>query len=545
MARCFIDGHLILRYSDSPAETYWTATSKFISEKYGEKNITDHNTVELVLLDSFSFIADKFKTIVHEEGSFKFFQYVFYLHEESIKVYKKHTFEGLSLYPINHSEFAMYRRILKNVLEQGCDINLEWGNFPTPSEVYIMQAKMQELIYLGRWLYDLADSIALHKMVKSFHSITFRAVDYMTIDFQGRFANLCNDLFPQLQEHYKNATADLKSVHKLRAAIGNCFGIEFDFAGGIIFKIKEHFGNSEFQTIQPNVLPENLATQFGISMEDATCFYNGLTLSRSNKMSLEDLIYKPYNMNRYMFRPILVYKIDGEDRALIGKEKFAESIFIMSTNAIHWNALPNEWLQNKCMEQFMSKMGSEHDKILEDVIEEKVRKNNLIFVRNIKSFKQIIGNNININNAVAGEIDFIIINERLKKVYVADSKYNRARYEALGFRNDYSIFIQKYEPKIEKKIKWVRDNLAVVRGHFQVIYNRPELDLTGFQIEGVFFINTPTFYMLNGKYKAITLNQLSDYLLGRLVFKKFTYINTDPNAENQYDVICHPYFTRQ
>src|SRR5690606_34952751 len=134
--------------------------------------------------------------------------------------------------------------------------------------------------------------------------------------------------------------------------------------------------------------------------------------------------------------------------------------------------------------------------------------------------------------------------ERLKTIFVADSKYNRARYEAVGFRNDYTQFIKTYELKIAKKAKWVQDNLSIVAGHFKVIYNRPGLDFSGFTVEPVFFINTPTFYMFNGKYKAVTLNQVSDYLRGRLAFKNYTYKNTDPNADNQYDIIGHPYFTQ-
>lgn len=544
MARAYIDGHLMLRYSDTPADIYWTEVSTYISNKYGSDQILDHQIVEKILFDSFQFMADRFKSLINEEKALTFFLYVFYLHEESIKIYRKNTFEGLSLYPVANNEFAMYRRVLKNVLEQGCEIDLTWGDFPTSEEVLRMDKKMQDLIYLGRWLYDLADSIALHKMVNNFHAITFEAIDDMVIDFQYHYAELYNDLFPQLQEDYEKAIADDQSVHKLRHAIDICFGIEYDFAVGVIFKIKAHFSDTEFQTIQPHVLPQNLVGQYGISTEEATRFYAGLTLSRSTKMSLEDLVYKPYNMNRYMFRPILVYKIGGEDRALVGKEKVMESIFVMSTNAIHWNALPSEWLTNRGMGQFLNELGNEHDKILEDAIEKKVRENNLPSVRNIKSFKQADGDNININNAIAGEIDFIIINEKLKKLFVADSKYNRARYEVVGFRNDYSLFVKQYEPKMEKKTNWVRDNLPVVTAHFRMVYNRPHLDLTGFEVEGVFFINTPTFYMLNGKYKAITLNHLSDYLLGKFAFKHFTYINNDPNTDNQYDIICHPYFTR-
>jgi hypothetical protein len=543
MARIHIDGHLMLRYSDTPADTYWKEISLIIREKYGEEAITDDNTVEWVLLDCFNFFAGKFKSLVNEEQSYTFFRYVFYLHEESIKLYRKKTFEDLPMNPVGDSEFAMYRRVLKNVLEQGCDIDLAWGEFPTAQEVFRMDEKLQKLIYLGRWLYDLADSIALHKMIHSFHAITFKDGEMM-IDYQYHYAELYDSLFTKLQEGYEAAIADDQSVHKLREALQNCFGVDYDFAGGVIFHIKANFSNEDSQTIQPHVLPQNLVQQFGVTEEEAKRFYDGLSISRENKMTLEDLVYKPYSMNRYMFRPILIYKIGGEDRALVGKEKFTESIFVIATNAMQWQALAPEWKENLCMEQFLSRMGNEHDKILEGAIESKIRSNNLLFARNIESFKQGKGqDNINIIKN-PGEIDFIIVNERLKRIFVADSKYNRARYEAVGFRNDYSQFTQQYEPKIEKKANWVKNNLEVVMRHFQVFYNRPYFDLTGYEVEGVFFINTPTFYMLNGKFKAITLNQLSDYLLGRLAFKNYTFLNTDPNADNQYDIIGHPYFKR-
>ena len=541
MARVYIGGHLMLQYSTGPEAVYWGDVSSFISGRYGRKPITQHELVESVLFDSFQFMADKFKSLIYDEVSLSFYLHVHYLHEQSIKIHQKAS-GGISLYPISQIEFAMYRRILKNILEQGCDVDMNWGEFPTGLEENRIDAKIEDLLYLGRWLYDLADAIALHKMVNSFFSISFPSKGLMVIDPQYHYAELYKALLPQLQPHYENSIYDKRSVQKLTDAIKTCFGIEYVFARDVIFKIKALFGNSDFQTIQPHILPQNLVHRYGITLAEAKRFYYGLTLSRSTKMTLEDSVYKPYNMNRFMFRPILIYRIGGEDRALVGYEKFTESIFVISTNAIHWNALPMEWLQNRCMKQFVNTMGNDHDKILEDAIELKVRDNDLLFVRNIKSFKQAQDNNINIDSAVAGEIDFIIINEKLKKVFVADSKYNRARYEAVGYRNDYTLFVEKYEPKIEKKANWVKDNLRVVTAHFKIIYNRQNLDLTGFRIEAVFFINTPTFYMFNGKFKAVTLHQVSKYLLGQLVFKTFAFINKDPTADNQYDIIDHPYF---
>src|SRR5690606_11185156 len=94
------------------------------------------------------------------------------------------------------------------------------------------------------------------------------------------------------------------------------------------------------------------------------------------------------------------------------------------------------------------KKGLEHDKILESEIEEIVKSKGLLYKRNVTTFSLGKGkNNINIDNDIAGEIDLIVIDENRKLIYVADVKYNRARYEAVGYRMDYSQFINPLNPK--------------------------------------------------------------------------------------------------
>src|SRR5690606_22127304 len=137
-------------------------------------------------------------------------------------------------------------------------------------------------------------------------------------------------------------------------------------------------------------------------------------------LTIEEAILKPHSTKRFMFRPILVYNIGGEERALVGKEKFVESVFVLSTNAIHWNAMYEEWLKLKCIQSFITKKGNDHDKILEDKIEEIVKGKDFYYCRNIKSFKQPNADNIRIDNQLAGEIDLIVINKKLKKIFVAD-----------------------------------------------------------------------------------------------------------------------------
>ena len=538
MAREKIDGNLILSYeTEKYREIYWTALSNYIIGKYKKKEFTEHSKVESILLESFQYLIDEFKKLISEETTTSFFNYVFFLHEQSCKFLIK-TRAGLPFGKIDEKDFSRYRRILKLILEQGCDIDLTWGKFPTSQEVYRMDDKIQRLFYLGTWFYTFADYIAYQKMIPNGQKINFNEENYIGVYWQKHYETSYNELFSRLNIDYEKATFDKNAVKELKEAINECFGINYDFAGGLIFEMKKHFSKSEFQTIEPYVLPINLSTQFKIDKETAESFYNGISISRENKQSIENVVYKPYSTGRYMYRPILIYKIDGTERALVGEEKFKESMYVLSINAISWNTIPIEWKKNRCMLKYMSRKGNEHDSILEDEIEEILKNRNLRFVRNIKSFKRPNTNNINIDNELAGEIDFIIIDSFRKRLIVADSKYNKAKYEAVGYRTDNTNFIDRYEPKLKKKIDWVYDNKQIVQDHFQIIYNLDKLDISDYKVIGLFFINTPTFYMFNGQYKAITLNHLDSYLSNDYEEFKIKY----KNEEGVEELIYHPYF---
>lgn len=540
MPRISIDGHPLISYDYSASkEIYWEKLSQFIVSKYGNQIFKEHSLVEGILLDSFQFLVGEFKFILSTENNYSFYTYIFWLHEESIKIHIK-TISGLKLEDIDESELARYRRILKLILEQGCEINFEWGEFPDSSQLMEMDKKIQHLLYIATWMYSFADFIAFQKMVKECHSVSFNDDGYLKVDWQHHFGFIYNKLFPLLSGDYEEATFDENAVKDLKEKINECFSIDYDYAGGIIFEIKKHHNPKDpyLQTIEPFVLPINLSKQFGISEENAKVFYHGLTLTRENKLSIENIILKPYSTRRYMFRPILVYTIDGVKRALVGAEKFSESILVLSTNALQWNAMLDEWKQNPCISKFVSDKGNKHDKILEDEIEEAVKKNNLIFSRGIKSFTQY-ADNVNIENALVGEIDFIILNLETKTMYVTEVKYNRARYEPVGYRNDYSNFKNIYEKKMTRKVKWIKDNIQIVAEHFSILNDIPNLDLSGFNTKGVFFINTPTFYMFNGDYKAITLKNVSDYIIGKYDYPEFTL-----SIDDKKTIIKHPYFKK-
>lgn len=77
---------------------------------------------------------------------------------------------------------------------------------------------------------------------------------------------------------------------------------------------------------------------------------------------------------------------------------------------------------------------------------------------------------------------------------------------------DYTQFInsekphKSYETKLCRKVNWISNNLEVLKDHLSNIYNMSDIDISNYNVEGIFIINTPTFYMLKEEFKAITLN---------------------------------------
>ncbi|MES2514710.1 MAG: hypothetical protein V4580_11225 [Bacteroidota bacterium] len=537
MPRVKEDSKIIISYSSDPRDIYWRKLSDTIISTYGRVKISHHKLVKQVLLDVYDFLIKELDQIIHEEKGFGFYLYVFWLHEQSLDLYFK-KLKGYKLQNIDESEFATYRRILKLILEQGCDYNFQWPATPTGTEVLRMDEKIQDILYLGCWAYHIADNIAYQNMVGDYHFIFFDEDSYLGVDYKYHYGHAYELTVKKAVPDYAKGTFDNKAQEELSEAVKKCMNIDFVFSRNQIQEIQKfHSSNgSSLQTIEPYVLPKNLEAN-GTEIVNAEIYYSGLTISIDNRLSIDQIIRKPYSMQRYFFRPILVYTIEGVKRALVSLNKFDESLMVIATNAIHWNALPDEWLQNKCLKDFMHRKEDEHDKILENEIESDIKKLGLLYDRNIKSLKRFNGNNIVIEHN-PGEIDFIIINLNIKKVFVADAKYHRARYEGVGYYSDYSKFVG-YEKRMKIKIDWIKGHREQVAEHISIVNNIEALDISDYEIEGVFFINTPTFYMFNGDFKAITLNKIADFISGQFDFPRYQ-VETDDNIM----YLQHPYFRK-
>lgn len=387
MAVTKINGRTIITYEyESYQKVYWQSMSAFIIQKYGRKRFENSLDVENILNDCFTYLLREFTKIINPINKLAFYKYCFFLHEESLKLFID-TGNGFNINEhINEADFARYRRILKLILEQGCEQVLFNNPKAKYSDFLIFENIIEKLFYLGTWLYTIADHIAYQKMLQDVKAISFEGDD-LIVEWKNNFGKLYSHLFTTSYKDYEKSISDESLTSELIEALNKNYNIDYNFAAGIIFKIQKHHSLSPFQTIEPYVLPINLSKYSGIDSKSAKEFYEGLSLSKNNKMSILDCILKPYSTQRYLFRPILIYNIEGVQRAYISENKLFESMYVLASNAILWNTLPNNWLQNHKMQKFINEKGNSHDRMLEDEFQNALLANNFKFARNVKSWK--------------------------------------------------------------------------------------------------------------------------------------------------------------
>lgn len=96
---------------------------------------------------------------------------------------------------------------------------------------------------------------------------------------------------------------------------------------------------------------------------------------------------------------------------------------------------------------------------------------------------------------------------------------------------------------MEKKLNWFINNKEILSQHFQNKYVSENIDFSTYEIEGIFIINTPTFYMYNSKYRIYTIKQIEEVVLEKIIDPVFQFIKEE-NGEAKFYNILYPYFRK-
>ena len=101
-----------------------------------------------------------------------------------------------------------------------------------------------------------------------------------------------------------------------------------------------------------------------------------------------------------------------------------------------------------------------------------------------------------------------------------------------------------YNTRLAAKVMWITNHLSQVEEHFRRKYEDGIIDLYNYGVEGVFVINTPTFYMYNALYRIYTYHQLEDVMTGQHTDPVYKLVHETDDSISTYWV-RYPYFAKR
>jgi hypothetical protein len=511
-------------------------------EKFGKGPFTQDEITEAIKF-CLDYYIGKFKNICLNETTFYFYQSVLMFHEEATELAVLH--KSKSDNPnVTEEYLASYRRILKFILETGCDVQMKVVK-PTSSDRSRIERMLDDLLFLGEMILMCVSIYAEQGMIEDVGELTFDKNNLYVFSRRHHYNSIFDHILEKWGYNMEKVIVDDIGMNGFFTAIEQCLNVKYQDAGGVVGAVHQEIAYAE--GVLWDNLPQNLELLFGVPYETGHLFYQGLTLTRDNKMSLLNLACKPYNLNRYLYRPIIVWNINDQDYAIIGPNAWSETMIQFVTNAIPWGKGPEEWMKNRCFKNYVHRKEDEHDKWLDDAVLEVLKTSNCNYDRNVKKLR---GNNgyINIDVPGLGEIDFIVVAHDLKKYLITDCKHLVSRYDVANQKNDYNAFVKgsnktkSYNETMQNKVKWFSSQKKLLQEHF-TFKDGLTTDLTDYEVEGIFVLNTPTLYMFNSDFRIYLLNDIKAVMDGSYTDTEFII-----HVENEDSValikVPYPYFRK-
>ncbi|WPU98445.1 hypothetical protein SNE26_20680 [Mucilaginibacter sp. cycad4] len=520
------------------SDEYWTQISAPVNEKYGPGEIKNADTVQDALKLAFVKCSDLFMAVLASETRASFYLYIQHLLENTIDVFKEML--GGAEFPVNKSDFANIRRTLRIVLEQASTIDLK-GNRNFMREIaqnrqsYIQT--LDKLLYLGYQAFIISQQIAQSQLFPRSVNFDIDEQGLLGVGTEPAYKPILDYLERDIPKHDHSITlyhtiTDLIEVWKN-------LGVEYGEMTGFLAQQIEN-PNFRFAVLPKEKLYEEVRQAFPANRNAAISFYDGLTVSRRNVLSFEDCILRSQDINRIMYRPLVEVTIDNEVYLIAGFNRWLECLSTLTTNALPWGHVADEWRQHKPIKDFVRHLESTHDDILEDAAVVLLKAAQIPFDKSVKSLRQHKGNNFPIGNIKGiGEIDLIFADTTQKILYIVECKHNKSRFDYFNWKRDYTTFKSKYETQLNNKITFAKAETERVLVHLEVVNEVTIEDKADYIVNGIFLINAPTLYMYDAKFPTLTLHNLQHLLGRKFVIPKFALKMPDGNEI----VVEQPYFT--
>lgn len=490
---------------------YWYSLSDKILKNHGNIHTSKYSEVLLIFKDSLLFLIAEFEQLLSKEKQFSFYKYIFFLHEQSIRL-QLDINEGHI--PINITEgcLSYYRRVLKLILEQGVMIELEDNQNLDEKELNRIENLLPEILYLGEFIYEFAELYATESMVNDFYDVQLinGSFDYSP---QYHYEMVYNKMMPIIHNFNQKAYYDKTESVDFVSLLNDTFKVDFVKLIDVFQMIQSNYESNSFLMTPEYQYLEGVTKKLFPMSVDVDKMWRGLIFDKSNKLSIFKVVTTPRQVNRYLYRPVIIYNVNNQKYAIFSWNKISES-FHMLSHDVNWGKSPSEWERIAKIKQYIERKRDNHEALFINAVKSIIESKKVLYSLNVKSFEQKSKTNVNIIQE-CGEIDGIVILDKFPQIIVFEAKYNMPAYDACSFRGDYSRFKEKYEIQLKRKVDWVQGNKGVVSEHFSILAKK-DIDLQSYNVIGVFLINTSTFYMLNGKSKTIAFGEFSDFLDGHM-----------------------------
>ena len=165
-------GYNLIDWGDRSRIKYWEILSTSIIQEFGENKYESFDEVNNILQFSINKFIKLFEEILSRQENINFYKYVLKNSDNYFKVLLESD-SALKLNAMEYKIFVTNRKVLKLVLEQTCEIDLERKTPLVFSPLNEYKEILEDLLYIGNWIYYFADKIALTKFNKDFWEISF------------------------------------------------------------------------------------------------------------------------------------------------------------------------------------------------------------------------------------------------------------------------------------------------------------------------------------------------------------------------------------
>ncbi|MFN6176134.1 MAG: hypothetical protein ACK46G_01210 [Flavobacteriales bacterium] len=502
----------VLHWGRRSLEKYWPIISKQVIDRFGRGPFIKAPEVKEVLNFCFEWTLGEFRRLTVQQHNLGFYKTVAGLYENTIEVQGFLSMNEPLSY-IKEQDFVTNRNGLRLILERACELDLTGTG--EVADITDEQAQViEDLLYLTTWIWGFAQAIAHQQLLGEVDELHIDSDDTMRINRKRHYDDFIRSLRQEMIRVGQEAIHDIEGVGELTRAFKQCMGIDLHQDAGFVPEPEGIHPYAEYPLLVDvpyDEIIQRLANTSKVEIEKVRIFCAGWTLSRDTMPGLEKVIRKPGGQARHMYRPILVWNVDGQRRAICAPQRWSESLTLMAVNALQWREVPPEWLANDKFKDFVNRKHDAHDKILEDRVELILKAIFPHYHRNPRLLQLQSGKHLRFDVAGLGEVDFLFLSHKERKLYVVDCKYHRPRHDMIGYRMDQSNFESDYEPKLEKKIQWFEGKLSEVAVHFSLRHNGESINLEGYSVEGIFVVNTLTMYCYKGRFRAQSILQFEEW----------------------------------